>query len=89
MHPNSILICIEINTDFVSKLQLKYPQAHIYCDSAEKTEHYIKKHGYDCCDIIISGLPWVSFEKKMQESLLSHIHACLEKGGKFSTFAYT
>jgi len=84
----SIFFSIETNHSFVSETKRNCPDAIIHQDSAVNIKKYLIKHNVRSCDCIISGLPWASFDHKLQQELISSIVSCLDKGGKFATFAY-
>ncbi len=88
MSPESDYFALEINRNFVETLEFTHPEATVYHDSAEAIGEYLKKHGHEKCDRIISGLPWAAFEFEQQQSLIAKIHDSLVDGGLFLTFAY-
>jgi phospholipid N-methyltransferase len=89
MHPDSTLICVEINPSFSKILRLNFPAAKIYTDSAVNIRPHLEKHAYKKCDTIISGLPWASFPVELQVEIIKEIHSSLSPDGTFHTFAYT
>lgn len=84
----SIFFALETNHSFVSETKRNCPDAIIHQDSAVNIKKYLIKHNVRSCDCIISGLPWVSFDNKLQQELMGSIVSCLDKGGEFATFAY-
>lgn len=88
MNPEADYFAIEINKSFVETLGNIHPELTVYHDSAEEIGEYLKKHGHEKCDRVISGLPWTAFDFEFQERLVSKIHDSLVDGGLFLTFAY-
>lgn len=81
-------IAIESNANFVAATKQRCPQAIICHDNVIHAKKILKIHGISHCDCIISGLPWASFDKQLQNQLLSTVFDILRPGGKFLTFAY-
>lgn len=88
MNPKADYLALEINKQFADTLKLTYPGVAVYHDSAEAIREYLKRHGHEKCDRIISGLPWTAFDSEMQRNLIEEIHKSLAPGGMFLTFAY-
>src|SRR3989338_732594 len=80
--------CIETNGHFSRVIAEKYPYVRVYRDSAINIRKYLAMNGLRECDVIISGLPWASFEEDFQEQLLQEIRKSLKKGGEFLKFSY-
>ena len=79
---------MEINEDFVAIMGDQFPEVTVHHDSAENTRAYLEKLGLDACDCIVSGLPWGTFSKDLQDSLLDTISDVLRPGGRFATYMY-
>lgn len=88
MHPESKLICIEINKEFHSQLKDNFPSAHIYHDSAENIDTYINKHWFKKCDVIISAIPWAALDISLQKKIMYKLYDSLKVSGTFVTIAY-
>ena len=86
--PQAIFFAVEINPYFVKVLQDKHPDVSVYHDCVENAHHYLKQHGVEQCDCIVSGLPWAAFSQELQECLLDSVYEVLKPGGQFVTFAY-
>ena len=81
-------LAFELNAKFVIATKKRCPNATVYHDSALNVRHYLKDHDIQHCDCIVSGLPWASFDKELQQKLLSTILDILRPGGRLLTFAY-
>ena len=88
MPKGSNFIAIESNARFVTATKSRCPQAIIHHSNAIHVKKILKVHGISHCDCIISGLPWASFDKQLQDKLLNAVYEILQPGGKFVTFAY-
>ena len=88
LNPEATFIAIEINPKLVEILEQKYPEVTIYNDSVANTAEYLSLHGFSSTDCIISGLPWATFNEKLQDELLDVVIENLVDRGQFVTFAY-
>jgi len=79
---------LEINPDFVDVCRKCLPGVEIIQGSAEDTPSFLKEHGKDFCDSIVSGLPWAAFDEELQDRLLDATLSALRPGGKFATYMY-
>ena len=83
-----IFFALEINPVFVEIMKEKFPSAAVYSDSAVNIKEYLKKHKVECCDTVISSLPWTSFDELLQKQLLGAIHQSLSQDGKIIAYSY-
>ena len=79
---------LELNPEFVKKLQARYPAATFHNASAENIQHYVAQREGSSVDYVVSGLPWAIFGEELQERILRGVTTVLRDGGGFSTFAY-
>lgn len=87
--PKCRFFVLESNLYFHKILQANFPSLTIYNDSAENLPFILQnKINTPHCDLIISGLPWTTFEQNLQERTLTAIANSLRDGGEFLTFAY-
>ena len=89
MRPDALFIALEVNEEFVKATQKSCKRVKVYHDGAQNTLKYLQQHGADCCDTIISGLPWSRFSDALQDEILQATYDVLCPGGKFITFAYS
>ena len=88
LRPGAKFFAIEIDEEFVKVCQERCPGVTVFHDSAANVRKYMDKMGVECCDCIVSGLPFANFEDNLQEDLLSTAHSVLQPGGLFVTFTY-
>jgi phospholipid N-methyltransferase len=86
--PQALLLAVELDAALAAELRRRHPRARVVHDSAERLVEHLDTHGHPAADCIISGLPWASFPRDLQERLLEAVFAGLRPGGRFATFAY-
>lgn len=87
--PNSYFCALEVNEKFVEATRKRCPGAMVIHDCAQNVQQYLNEHGFQNCDVIVSGLPWTRFPEELQDDILNATLAALRPGGKFVTFAYS
>ena len=60
----------------------------LYEESAEIVDQLIRREGIESLDVVVSGLPWVSFPDALQDRILEATVRALKPGGKFVMFGY-
>jgi len=89
---DTLVLLFEMDKAFYEMLQKKYEgieSLRIINDSAERIGEYLKKHGIDYADYIVSGLPFASLPQSVSVNILSQTKRYLKQGGRFITFQYT
>ncbi|CAM1349423.1 class I SAM-dependent methyltransferase [Tenacibaculum insulae] len=90
LHPNSILICFEINDVFYHELKkIKHPQLIILKASAENIITELNKLGYQETDHIISSLPLTIIPKNVSDTILQESYQVLKNDGLFIQYQYS
>ena len=84
----AVFFALELNPGFVADTRKRCPTATVYHDSAVHIKKYLRRHGVEQCDCIISSLPWGVFDKKQQIELLDAIIDVLPRHGEFLTYTY-
>ncbi len=79
---------LEINPHFAKQTRRACPRVAVYEDSAVHIKKYLRQHGRQQCDVIVSALPWAAFTRKQQIELLDAAVDSLSPGGRFVTIAY-
>jgi len=88
LHPSADYFSIEINPNLVERYRENCPTGLVYEDTIEQLPKYLKEHGKDSCDCIISGIPWTNFSPQKQTELTQGIYDSLAPGGIFLTMVY-
>jgi len=89
MPSRSQLMTFEINKEFVGYLNNKYPEAqHIHADISQ-LKNILKEKNIEKADVIISGIPFVSFKKEECARMLSEIESVMHENSRFVLFTYS
>lgn len=87
---DAIFLCFEIDPDLAKKLKnINDSRLIVINDTAEKIDIYLKKHGFQKADCIISGLPLASLPPHTTRNILKNIYAYLKIGGYYVQFQYS
>lgn len=81
-------IGIEIEKDFVERLNRDLPNLNIICADACNSTQIIADQGLGKVSYIISGLPFVVLPKEVSDGILEEVDKMMEKGCLFRTFQY-
>jgi phospholipid N-methyltransferase len=81
-------IGIEIEKNFVERLEKEFPNLNIVCGDACHSTQIIAEHGLGKVSYIISGLPFVVLPKEVSNGILDEVEKMMEKGCLFRTFQY-
>ncbi|MBL9178465.1 MAG: methyltransferase domain-containing protein [Verrucomicrobiaceae bacterium] len=79
---------IELNETFVGQLRPRFPRMRFECADARNFDFSQVLAAGEKFDVVISGLPWTSFPRGLQQSILGNVLPHLAPGGCFTTFAY-
>ena len=85
---DSHFLSFEINEEFARLTQERCPNVDIFNESAAKTLERLRERNLEGCDCIVSGLPWATLPKEIQEELFSTMVQSLKPNGIFATFGY-
>ncbi len=86
--PGALTLAFEIDPRLAAQLDGTIPGVRIVNESAETLGRHLSAAGRASADVILSGLPWASFSRSLQETLLGAVLGALRPGGRFATFAY-
>ena len=79
---------LEIDPELARAMSKKFPRAKVIAGCATRLGEHLATENVAHPDAILSGLPWAAFDDRLQNDILSQIHAVLRNDGVFSTFAY-
>lgn len=88
LKPGAKFLAVERSESLAACVRSLFPQATVHNESAVELPNILRAADISHADVIVSGLPWASFEESLQDSLLGAILASLPEGGRFATFAY-
>lgn len=86
--PQTKFLAIELNERLVGAFRARHPRVTIVHDSVENVRGICTAHGIEQADVIVSGLPWASFNDGLQDRILSAAFDVLKPGGVLVTFGY-
>jgi phosphatidylethanolamine/phosphatidyl-N-methylethanolamine N-methyltransferase len=81
-------LALEINPAFAAATRSRCPGVDVAVGDAADARRHLEERGLDGTDVVISGLPWASFNSGLQDRLLAAVSDVLRPGGRFTTFAY-
>lgn len=86
--PQARCLAIDIDPDFVARLQRQCPRVETVCGSAAELASLVADAGLGRVDHIVSGLPFASLPAAVTTAILDGVMAVLRPGGTFTTFQY-
>jgi phospholipid N-methyltransferase len=91
MHPDAILIAIEMNPDFVSYLRrtITDPRLKVVEGSAESVDEILRRFGHSHADYIISGIPFSTIPADVRERILQKTCEVLKPRGGFLVYQFS
>jgi phospholipid N-methyltransferase len=91
MGPDTRLIAIELNADFVEFLAGKYrdPRLHVVRGSALEVDAILAAHGYNHADAVVSGIPFSTIDAALRKQILSKTAQALGPGGRFLVYQFS
>lgn len=85
------LLSVELNPAMHTRLQRRFPQAHIVHGDARELEAIAAAHGFageDKADAVVSGLGVLSMPRRVQHDIYAAAFACLREDGRLVQFTY-
>jgi len=89
MPESSRLITIEANEPLARLIQSKFPSVTTIRGDASEIKRHLKELDLESVDIVVSGLPFLSFPQELSHKILSSVRDCLSSDGTFVLFQYT
>lgn len=89
MTPDSTLLLIESNPDFVEMLEARTaddPRAVVVKDRAERIVEILDTHDVEAVDCIVSGIPFSFLDEDEKQTLLARTRNVLSDDGKFLVY---
>lgn len=88
---NTQLLSFEVNPRLCEELRANFkdPRVHIINDSAELIGKYLKEHGFEKADYVVSALPFVSLPEDLGDRIMAAAKANLSDEGKFIQLNYS
>lgn len=90
MHPDCVLICFEVNNEFVSQLNsLNDPRMHVYNACASSIRDILNQMEIEEVDHIVSSLPLALIDDDIVGNILASVGSNLKEGGRFLQYQYS
>lgn len=91
LKPNARLLIFEINPVFVEKIRndIQDHRLTVIHDSAEHIGQYLKSHGIESADYVVSGIPFIMLPDGLVEDITAACKTWLRPGGGFIQFHYS
>ncbi len=90
MHADCLLVCLEVNTDFVSQLKtLNDPRLRVFNACASSIRDILDELGIGEVDHIVSSLPLALIDDDIVDNILASIGSNLREGGRFLQYQYS
>ena len=91
MGPDTMLIAIETNPDFVTYLResIKDERLHVVEGSAESVDEILRRYGQSNASYVISGIPFSTIPAPVRERILLKTCEVLKPGGSFLVYQFS
>ena len=91
MGPDTILIAIETNPDFVGYLRdsIKDERLHVVEGSAESVDEILRRYGQSNASYVISGIPFSTIPAAVRERILRKTCDVLKPRGAFLVYQFS
>lgn len=90
MKPDATLLAIEINPNFVELLEktIDDPRLVVHEGSATAIPDALAAHGLPAPDVILSGIPFSTMDRKLGLEILRSVYDSLAPGGRFVAYQF-
>ena len=90
MHPDCVLICFEVNSDFVEQLSaITDPRLRVVNLCASSIRSVLDEMEIDEADHIVSSLPLALIDSAVVKVILESVRSNLREGGRFLQYQYS
>lgn len=88
MSDDAELITVEINQKFIEHIEktIDDKRLSISDKGAQNLEEIMKEYDWGSVDVIISGIPFTTLPKGMDQAIINSIHNALKPGGIFLAY---
>ncbi|MEX2217647.1 MAG: methyltransferase domain-containing protein [Phycisphaerales bacterium] len=86
--PGARYFAVELSPRMAREWRRRHPGLRVHRDSVANMRAICDAEGVESVDVIVSGLPWASFDEGLQRELLGATAAVLRPGGALVTFGY-
>lgn len=90
MRADCLLVCLEVNSDFVSQLKtIDDPRLRVYTACASSIRDILDEIGIAEADHIVSSLPLALIDDEILGNILTSVRSNLREGGRFLQYQYS
>ncbi|MCI4591030.1 methyltransferase [Sphingobium sp. BYY-5] len=91
LHPDAILLAIDINLDFVAYLeaQIDDPRLRVVHGSAADVRRFIREAGHHQADYVLSGIPFSTLPDGVGKTICAETRIALRSGGELLIYQYS
>jgi phospholipid N-methyltransferase len=90
MHTDCVLICFEVNSDFIGQLEaLQDPRLRVVNACASSIRTILDDLDIEEVDHIVSSLPLALIDNEVVKRILKSARSNLREGGRFLQFQYS
>lgn len=90
MHTDSVLVCIEVNTDFIYELEdLRDSRLKVLSCCASSISDALGEIGIEKADHVVSSLPLAIFQGQLRDKILNSVDSNLKYGGSYTQYQYS
>ncbi len=86
--PRTRFVAFELDAGHAARLARRFPRVTVCNESAENLQAVLARLGCDGADCVVSGLPWGSMGRSLQERIMAQVLAALKPSGHFCGFGY-
>ena len=88
MDDDAELITVEINPKFIAHMKKTIDDKRLSIDAsgAQHLKNIIDKRNWSNVDVIVSGIPFTTLPKGMDQEIMTAIHSTLKPGGVFLAY---
>jgi phospholipid N-methyltransferase/uncharacterized membrane protein YdjX (TVP38/TMEM64 family) len=87
--PDARIVTVEANDVLARHLRGRFQNVTTISGDARHLSHYLRELRIPKVDIVVSGLPFLSFPQTVTEEILDEVKAVLKEDGYFVLFQYT
>jgi phospholipid N-methyltransferase len=86
--PGCRYMAIELSPSLAKIVRERHPETLVRNDDVREVERLCREEAFGPIDIVYSGLPWASFSRELQVSILDGMMRVMRPGAEFITFTY-
>lgn len=81
-------VAVEVNPALAAYVTDRFPDVEVVAADASSLPQILSRLGLPRADVVVSGLPWTTFDAGTQRSIVNAVCTALPVDGIFTTFTY-